>query len=90
MTAVEFKKKWSRRCPRLEPRDADYAAKLKERMLTNLYSKRPAWLNLAHKTLDAAGAAAYDWSANMTDEQILEKLLALNLERAERNPKPRK
>ena len=70
------------RYPRLEPRDADCAAKLKKRTLTNLYNERPAWLDLAHKKLDAAVAAAYGWPADLTDEQILEKLLALNLERA--------
>ncbi|MBI4326181.1 MAG: class I SAM-dependent DNA methyltransferase [Chloroflexi bacterium] len=70
------------RYPRLEPRDADCAAQLKKRTLTNLYNERPAWLELAHKKLDAAVAAAYGWPADLTDEQILEKLLALNLERA--------
>jgi len=70
------------RYPRLEPRDAACAAKLKKRTLTNLYNERPAWLDLAHKELDAAVAAAYGWPADLTDEQILEKLLALNLERA--------
>ena len=70
------------RYPRLEPRDADCAAKLKKRTLTNLYNERPAWLDLSHKKLDAAVAAAYGWPADLTDEQILEKLLALNLERA--------
>jgi len=45
------------RYPRLEPRDADCAAKLKERTLTKLYNERPAWLDLAHKKLDAAVAA---------------------------------
>ncbi len=70
------------RYPRLEPRDADCAAKLKERTLTKLYNERPAWLDLAHKKLDAAVAAAYGFPADLTDEQILEKLLALNLERA--------
>ncbi len=70
------------RYPRLEPRDADCAAKLKKRTLTNLYNERPAWLDLAHKRLDAAVAAAYGWPADLTDEQILERLLALNLERA--------
>jgi type II restriction/modification system DNA methylase subunit YeeA len=70
------------RYPRLEPRDADCAAKLKKRTLTNLYNERPAWLDLAHQKLDAAVAAAYGWPADLTDEQILEKLLALNLERA--------
>ena len=70
------------RYPRLEPRDADCAAKLKRRTLTNLYNERPAWLDLAHKKLDAAVAAAYGWPVDLSDEQILERLLALNLERA--------
>lgn len=70
------------RYPRLEPRDDDCAAKLKKRTLTNLYNERPAWLDLAHKKLDAAVAAAYGWPADQTDDQILERLLALNLERA--------
>jgi type II restriction/modification system DNA methylase subunit YeeA len=70
------------RYPRLEPRDADCAAKLKKRTLTNLYNERPAWLDLAHKKLDEAVAAAYDWRCGLADDQILERLLALNLERA--------
>jgi type II restriction/modification system DNA methylase subunit YeeA len=70
------------RYPRLEPKDAECAAKLKKRTLTNLYNERPAWLDLAHKKLDAAVAASYGFDADLTDEQILEKLLALNLERA--------
>jgi type II restriction/modification system DNA methylase subunit YeeA len=70
------------RYPRLEPKDAECAAKLKKRTLTNLYNERPAWLDLSHKKLDAAVAAAYGFPADLTDEQILEKLLALNLERA--------
>jgi Sec-independent protein translocase protein TatA len=43
---------------------------------------------LGHKKLDAVVAAAYGWvragraEADLTDEQILERLLALNLERA--------
>jgi hypothetical protein len=78
------------RFPRLEPRDAECAAKLKKRTLTNLYNERPAWLDLAHKKLDAAVAAAYGWPADLTDEQILEKLLALNLERAAEEAKAAK
>ncbi len=45
----------------------------------------PAWLDSAHKALDAAVAQAYGWSdytADMQDEEILKRLLALNLERA--------
>ena len=78
------------RYPRLEPRDADCAAKLKQRTLTNLYNERPAWLDLAHKKLDVAVAAAYGWPADLTDEQILERLLALNLERAAEEAKAAK
>ena len=70
------------RYPRLEPRDDECAAKLKKRTLTNLYNERPAWLAHAHAKLDAAVAAAYGWPADLSDEQILERLLALNLERA--------
>src|ERR1035441_3611623 len=40
------------RYPRLEPRDADCAAELKQRTLTNLYNERPAWLDFAHKRLE--------------------------------------
>jgi type II restriction/modification system DNA methylase subunit YeeA len=78
------------RYPRLEPRDADCAAKLKDRTLTKLYNERPAWLDLAHRKLDAAVAAAYGWPADLTDEQILEKLLALNLARAAEEAKSAK
>jgi hypothetical protein len=70
------------RYPRLEPKDAACAARLKKRTLTNLYNERPAWLAFAHKKLDAAVAAAYGWPADLSDEAILENLLALNLERA--------
>ncbi len=78
------------RYPRLEPKDADCAAKLKKHTLTNLYNERPAWLDLAHRKLDAAVAAAYGWPADLSDEQILERLLTLNLERAEEEAKAAK
>ena len=57
-------------------------AERKKRTLTNLYNARPTWLDLAHKKLDLAVFAAYGWPDALTDEQILERLLALNLERA--------
>ena len=72
---VELRDNW------LNPPGAD-AAELKKRTLTNLYNARPAWLAMAHQKLDAAVFAAYAWPADLTDEQILERLLALNLERA--------
>lgn len=78
------------RYSRLEPRDADSAAKLKKRTLTNLYNERPAWLDLAHRKLDAAVAAGYGFPADLSGEQILERLLALNLERAAEEAKAAK
>lgn len=56
--------------------------KLKDRTLTNLYNKRPDWLDLAHKRLDAAVFDAYGWPHDLSDDDILARLLALNLERA--------
>jgi type II restriction/modification system DNA methylase subunit YeeA len=62
---------------------SDEAAKvLKTRTLTNLYNQRPEWLAMAHHRLDAAVAAAYGWPADLTDDQVLEHLFALNQERA--------
>jgi len=58
---------------------------LKKRTLTNLYNARPAWLNHAHQALDAAVSAAYGWAdygPEMAEEEILRRLLALNLARA--------
>ena len=62
---------------------------LSQRTLTNLYNQRALaqvqWLQSAHEQLDAAAAAAYGWSdysPTMPDEEILKRLLALNLERA--------
>ena len=58
------------------------AAELKRRTLTNLYNQRPTWLDNVHARLDAAVADAYGWPADLADGEILERLLALNLERA--------
>ncbi len=69
------------RYPRLEPRDDECAKKLAKRTLTNLYNERPAWVANAHAKLDAAVAAAYGFPVDLTDEQILERLLALNQQR---------
>ena len=52
------------------------------RTLTALYNKKPAWLVEAHRVLDAAVFAAFGWDPAMSDEQILEQLLALNLSRS--------
>jgi hypothetical protein len=55
---------------------------LKGRTLTNLYNKRPEWLVIAHGALDEAVFAAYGWPTDLSREEILARLLALNHERA--------
>ena len=64
--------------------EADAKA-LQKRTLTKLYNTRPAWLAMAHAELDAAVAAAYGWAdfaPAMPDDELLARLLALNLARA--------
>jgi type II restriction/modification system DNA methylase subunit YeeA len=70
------------RYPRLEPKDASSAKMLKVRTLTKLYNERPTWLDNAHKALDAAVAAAYGWPADLTNDQVIERLLAMNLQQS--------
>ena len=55
---------------------------LKRRTLTNLYNERPAWLDTAHRNLDEAVFNAYGWPPNLSDDEVLARLLALNQERA--------
>jgi hypothetical protein len=89
---------WTMRVPEVVPLGMDtspypdrilpkngHEKELAERTLTKLYNQRPAWLDAAHQTLDAAVAAAYGWadySPGMADEEILKRLLALNLARS--------
>ncbi len=54
---------------------------LRKRTLTNLYNEPPMWLRLAHERLDVAVFAAYGWNPDIDDEEVLTRLLALNLER---------
>ena len=65
---------------RIVPVSPKAAAILKKRTLTNLYNERPAWLDNAHRDLDAAVAAAYGWPPDISEEDALARLLALNLE----------
>ncbi len=69
------------RYSRTVAKDAECAVNLKARTLTNLYNQRPTWLALAHDKLDAAVFAAYGWDPAMSDDHLLESLLALNLTR---------
>ena len=61
------------------PRDEAAAKELKKRTLTNLYNVRPQWLADTHAKLDAAVAAAYGWDADISEDEALRELLALNL-----------
>jgi type II restriction/modification system DNA methylase subunit YeeA len=71
---------------RIVPVSPKAAAILKKRTLTNLYNERPAWLDNAHRELDAAVAAAYGWPADIGEEDALARLLELNRERAAAGP----
>jgi hypothetical protein len=65
---------------------AGHEKDLAERTLTKLYNQRPAWLAAAHDALDLAVARAYGWAdytAAMPDDELLARLLVLNLARAE-------
>ncbi len=62
--------------------DGASEVELKKRTLTNLYNTRPTWLANAHAALDRAVFAAYGWPEDISDEEILKNLLALNLERS--------
>jgi hypothetical protein len=67
------------RYPRPKAKDA-YVPDLAKRTYTALYNDRPTWLDLAHRQLDEAVFAAYGWSTDLSDEDILGRILELNLE----------
>ncbi len=56
-------------------------AELKRRTLTNLYNARPTWLANAHAALDRAILDAYGWPHDLTDDDLLARLLTLNAAR---------
>ncbi len=76
---VELRDRW------LNPEGAT-EAELKKRTLTALYNARPAWLDQAHQALDRAVLDAYGWPHDLSDDDLLARLLALNLERAASAP----
>src|SRR5690606_2143599 len=63
---------------RILPINEEAAQKLRKRTLTNLYNERPAWLQNANKELDEAVAAAYGWPADLSDDEVLARLVELN------------
>jgi hypothetical protein len=78
LTPQEFVEK----CDRCLNPECAGESELTKRTLTNLYNQRPTWLDLAHQRLDQAVLDAYAWPHDIPDDDILERLLALNLERA--------
>lgn len=58
------------------------SARDKSRTLTNLYNQPPTWLQLAHEKLDKAVFNAYGWPHDLSEEEVLGRLLELNLKRA--------
>jgi len=63
-------------------RTAGQASSGTRRTLTHLYNARPTWLALTHRHLDAAVTAAYHLPPTLPDDELLARLLELNLERA--------
>ena len=69
----------------LNPDDAP-AELVQARTMTDLYNDteknpRPDWLINRHKAIDEAVSAAYGWPVDLSDDEILARLLAVNLER---------
>ena len=72
---------------RILPVDEAAEKELKKRTLTKLYNARPAWLDHAHQALDEAVAEAYGWPVDLSEDDILARLFALNQERAKAEAK---
>ena len=72
----ELRRNW------LNPESAP-EAELKKRTLTNLYNARPTWLANAHAALDRAVYAAEEDPEEMSEEELLGRLLGLNAERSD-------
>jgi hypothetical protein len=66
---------------RILANDPKAARALAARTLTSLYNEKPDWLLQAHQQLDAAVAAAYGWPDDMSTDEALKRLLALNIAR---------
>ena len=69
------------------PKNAKAAALLKSCTLTNLYNTRGtpegAWLDILHHDLDATVAAAYGWPLDISDDEAVVELFAMNQHRAD-------
>jgi type II restriction/modification system DNA methylase subunit YeeA len=67
---------------RIVPIDEKARSELKKRTLGNLYGEQPTWLQNAHRDLDDAVCAAYGWTTDISDDDVLGRLLELNGARA--------
>ena len=79
---------------RIVPKSPAAAVTLRRRTLTALYNTRGtpegAWLDGLHAALDTAVAAAYGFPSDITEEDALARLLALNQARAAAQGAPRR
>jgi hypothetical protein len=53
-----------------------------DRTLTGLYNEQPTWLEHAHKELDQAVLEAYGWPPDLSEDEVLRRLLELNAARS--------
>ena len=60
----------------------DFVSKWKRVTAREKQTYQEHLIDLAHRRLDQAVFASYGWPPDLSDEEILEKLLALNLERS--------
>jgi type II restriction/modification system DNA methylase subunit YeeA len=65
----------------LNPPDAS-TDQLVKGTLTQLYNEHPSWLQMAHHELDEAVARAYGWPVDLSEDEMLERLMVLNVARA--------
>jgi type II restriction/modification system DNA methylase subunit YeeA len=61
--------------------DPERAGEFRQRTLAILYAERPTWLRNLHESLDEAVATAYGWPTNISEDDALARLFALNQER---------
>ena len=67
---------------RVLPVDEEAEKVLRKRTLTNLYNDRPVWIENLHADLDRAVLAAYGWPEDIEEDDLLARLLELNVARA--------
>ena len=64
------------------PIDAAASIEMERRTLANLYAEKPAWLKNAHREIDDAVMAAYGWPGDMSEHEIIGRLIDMNIQRS--------